>query len=117
MEMSTVYPSPDKRVLYLKLLKWALSATNLLRSPKDSTPIKRFKNRMSNLVLELNNVSKRYRSPSGEELFALKNVNLTINTGEFVIIMGPSGSGQTTFGNFVGLLSEPSDGPVQFLHY
>jgi putative ABC transport system ATP-binding protein len=72
---------------------------------------------MSNPVLELHSVSKRYRSPSGEELFALRDVNLTINAGEFVSIMGPSGSGKTTLANIVGLLSEPSDGQVKFLNY
>lgn len=41
---------------------------------------------------------------------ALRGVNLTIQTGEFIAIMGASGSGKTTFMNLLGCLDKPSSG-------
>lgn len=41
---------------------------------------------------------------------ALRGVDLTINTGEFIAIMGASGSGKTTFMNLLGCLDKPSTG-------
>lgn len=40
----------------------------------------------------------------------LKDINLTVQQGEFISLMGPSGSGKTTLMNIVGLLDKSSDG-------
>jgi putative ABC transport system ATP-binding protein len=50
-----------------------------------------------------------------EKIVALKSINLTINQGEFVSIMGPSGAGKTTFLNIVGCLDRATDGFVEVL--
>ncbi|HEX2937210.1 MAG TPA: ABC transporter ATP-binding protein [Bacteroidales bacterium] len=42
--------------------------------------------------------------------FILKDVNLEIQSGEFISIMGPSGAGKSTLLNIIGLLDEPSEG-------
>jgi len=56
-------------------------------------------------------VSKIYRM--GEiEVQALKDVSLTIATGEYISIMGPSGSGKTTLFNVIGGLLKPNSGSV-----
>lgn len=47
--------------------------------------------------------------------FILKDVNLTIQEGEFISIMGPSGAGKSTLLNIIGLLDEPSEGEYSFL--
>jgi putative ABC transport system ATP-binding protein len=60
-------------------------------------------------VIELVNVTKTYLT--GEIKFdALKNVNLTVNEGEFLAIMGPSGSGKSTCMNILGCLDRPTSG-------
>lgn len=60
-------------------------------------------------AIELKNISKIYKS-GDEDTVALKDINLTINKGEFVAIMGPSGSGKSTLMHIVGLLDKPTSG-------
>jgi len=64
---------------------------------------------MSKPLLELNKVTRTYLS-GGEPLTVLKEVSLTIQSGEFVAIMGASGSGKSTLMNIIGCLDKPSVG-------
>ncbi len=63
---------------------------------------------MSN-VIELTNVSKIYGFGNATTV-ALDEVTLTVKEGEFVAIMGPSGSGKSSLLNVVGLLDRPTHG-------
>ena len=61
--------------------------------------------------LELRNVSKVYgKGPT--EVCALRDVNLTVEAGTLVAVMGPSGSGKSTLLTIAGSLEEPSTGDV-----
>jgi putative ABC transport system ATP-binding protein len=60
-------------------------------------------------MIQLENIIKSY--PMGKrELTVLQGVNLNIEKGEMVAIMGPSGSGKSTLLNLIGLLDKPSSG-------
>ncbi len=60
-------------------------------------------------MIEFSQVSRSF-SVGGQEVAALRNVNLNIAAGDYVSIMGPSGSGKSTLLNLIGLLDRPSSG-------
>jgi putative ABC transport system ATP-binding protein len=62
-------------------------------------------------MIRVENVSKQYRQGAAD-VTALKNVNLEIEKGRFVSIMGPSGSGKSTLLNLLGALDQPTSGEV-----
>lgn len=61
-------------------------------------------------MIEFKNVSLTY--PNGTQ--GLKNVNLTINKGEFVVIVGLSGAGKSTLIRSMNRLVTPTDGELLF---
>lgn len=62
-------------------------------------------------MIKVENLTKEYGS--GELLIkVLRNLNLTIDSGEFVAIIGPSGAGKSTLLYQISLLDEPSSGEV-----
>ncbi len=61
------------------------------------------------MLLEMKDICKDY--PQGKEvLHVLKDVDLSIDTGDYLAIMGPSGSGKTTLMNLIGCLDVPTSG-------
>ncbi|HEX3078077.1 MAG TPA: ABC transporter ATP-binding protein [Lachnospiraceae bacterium] len=62
-------------------------------------------------VIEVKGLNKSFVSGK-EETHVLKDINLTIERGEFVSIMGPSGSGKSTLLYLLGGLDKPSSGSV-----
>ena len=68
---------------------------------------------MKPVLLELQRVSKRFDSPGGSEsVEVLKEISLSISSGESVAVIGPSGSGKSTLLNIIGTLDTPSEGRV-----
>ncbi len=63
-------------------------------------------------LLELRNISKIYHL-GGEEIRALDDVTLDIDSGEFCSIIGPSGSGKSTLMHILGCLDSPSKGSIR----
>ncbi len=64
-------------------------------------------------LIELIDVTKSYGAGSAS-MQALRGVSLRINAGEFVAIMGASGSGKSTIMNIIGCLDTPSSGSYRF---
>ncbi len=61
------------------------------------------------MLLEMHDICKDY--PQGKDIVKiLKNVDLTVDEGDYLAIMGPSGSGKTTLMNIIGCLDVPTSG-------
>ena len=69
-----------------------------------------------NSVIIINNVTKNF-PVGGGSFSALKNIDLTLNEGEFTGLVGPSGSGKTTLLNIIGGLDSATEGDVSILGY
>lgn len=66
---------------------------------------------LNNSIIKMNNVSKIYGSEVNE-IRALDNINLNIEEGSAVTLMGPSGSGKSTLLNMLGAMDVPTYGEV-----
>lgn len=72
------------------------------------------KERQENCLLRMENISKVYNRGKKNELCVLKNLELTVNKGEFISVVGRSGSGKSTLMNIIGMLDVPSSGSYFF---
>lgn len=63
-------------------------------------------------ILKVDQVTKTYGKKNEKQYQVLKNVNFTVEKGEFVGIMGASGSGKTTLLNILSTLDKPTTGNV-----
>ena len=63
-------------------------------------------------ILRLTDICKDYQQGK-EPVRVLKNINLTVEKGDYLAIMGPSGSGKTTLMNIIGCLDVPTSGSYQ----
>lgn len=77
--------------------------------------LKQSSNRSTSMI-QLKGIEKYHRSGLKKH-YILKNINLSIEEGEFVTIMGPSGAGKSTLLHILGMLESASGGSYQFFDY
>lgn len=65
---------------------------------------------MSEVIIDLKHIIKRFYEGQLNELEILHGIDLTVRKGEFVSIVGASGSGKTTLMNIIGILDRASEG-------
>ena len=65
-------------------------------------------------MIKLEHISK-WVNQGNIRNFILKDINLQIGEGEFISVMGPSGSGKSSLLNIIGMLDTPSEGSYQFM--
>jgi len=65
-------------------------------------------------MLSLTKIFKWYNN-GVNRTFVLKDINLEVKEGEFISIMGPSGSGKSSLLNVIGMLDEPNEGNYNFM--
>ena len=63
-------------------------------------------------IVKLTDICKDYIQGK-QSVRVLKNVNLTVEAGDYLAIMGPSGSGKTTLMNIIGCLDVPTSGSYE----
>ena len=66
---------------------------------------------MKKTVIDAHNISKVY-NPETIPVYAVNNVHLHLQEGEFTALVGPSGSGKTTLLNLIGGLDKPDQGDI-----
>ena len=64
-------------------------------------------------MIKLKNIEKYYTNKF-LKTYVLRNINLEVEEGSFISVMGPSGSGKSTLLNIIGMLDTPSDGEYFF---
>lgn len=64
-------------------------------------------------AVELINVSRRFLTPDGKSMTAIRDFNMSIDRGEFVAIVGPTGCGKSTTLNLITGLAKPSSGEAR----
>ncbi|WP_407048129.1 ABC transporter ATP-binding protein [Methyloraptor flagellatus] len=64
-------------------------------------------------AIELINVSRRFLTPEGKSLTAIRDFTMTVARGEFVAVVGPTGCGKSTTLNLITGLAKPSSGEVR----
>lgn len=67
---------------------------------------------MNTPLVELRNIGKRFPEPRPLEI--LKGVNLTVNAGETIAVVGSSGNGKTTLLHILGTLDRPTSGKILY---
>ena len=63
-------------------------------------------------LLHLSHIKRTYNANSTHPVYALKDINFDVNTGEYIAIMGESGAGKSTLLNIIATLEKASAGEI-----
>jgi len=68
---------------------------------------------MSEVILKIEKLNKKYKDKK-RDIQILNELDFEINKGEFISVLGKSGSGKTTFLNMIGMLDSPDSGDIYY---
>jgi subfamily B ATP-binding cassette protein MsbA len=102
---TTAFYNIQKGLASAERIQSVLDAENVIREPASPVIIDSFKNK-----IEYRNVSFAYRQ--GETGYVLRNINLKIEKGKTVALVGQSGSGKTTMADMLPRYYDPSEGEI-----
>ncbi len=85
--------------------------TSRVKKGTAADPLSKPSREPGNTVIDAHNVSKVY-NPTTIPVYAVNNVHLHLERGEFTALVGPSGSGKTTLLNMIGGLDKPDEGNI-----
>lgn len=88
--------------------------TTILPMKETSTITQNISDRIATAI-ELRNVTKRFRTPTGQAYTALRDLNLSVAPGEFCAVVGPTGCGKSTTLSLISGLERPSAGEVHVM--
>jgi sulfonate transport system ATP-binding protein len=88
--------------------------TTILPMKETSTITQNVSDRIATAI-ELRNVTKRFRTPTGQAYTALRDLNLSVAPGEFCAVVGPTGCGKSTTLSLISGLERPSAGEVHVM--
>lgn len=63
-------------------------------------------------ILKINHLQKIFNEHQPNQVVALKDINLNVQNGDFIAIMGESGAGKSTFLNIIATLEQASSGQI-----
>ena len=64
------------------------------------------------ILLEINDLGRKFQTTDGKTIQALQGVNLSLRTGAFMTVLGPTGCGKTTLLRLIAGLDAPTDGCI-----
>ena len=64
------------------------------------------------MLITIKNIDKNFHLPSGKKFSVLEDISITIDTGDFIVVLGESGCGKSTFLSILAGLQSPSRGEV-----
>ncbi len=82
---------------------------------KDSLTVSQNVSNSTTTAIELRNVTKRFRTPTGQAYTAIRDLTLSVAPGEFCAVVGPTGCGKSTTLGLISGLERPSAGEVQVM--
>jgi NitT/TauT family transport system ATP-binding protein len=88
--------------------------TTILPMKETATITQNISDRIATAI-ELRNVTKRFRTPTGQAYTALRDLNLSVAPGEFCAVVGPTGCGKSTTLSLISGLERPSAGEVHVM--
>jgi putative ABC transport system ATP-binding protein len=68
---------------------------------------------MKKIILQTKKLTRVYKSNTSSPVYAIKNIDMKLYKGEFIALMGRSGSGKSTFLHQIALLDNPTSGHIE----